>query len=78
MEVSGQLHASAALTLGKEPHDIHWIEEVWVGPRTGLVTVERSLLVHFSEMGPVLPCWLETATILGRGKRKFVSTLRPD
>jgi hypothetical protein len=41
MEVSGQLHASAALTLGKEPRGIHWIEEGWVGPRAGLVSMER-------------------------------------
>jgi hypothetical protein len=32
MEVSGQLHASAALPLGKEPPTTHWIGG-WVGPR---------------------------------------------
>jgi len=37
MEVSGQLHAPAALYEGKAPRN-HWIEG-WVGPRAGLDTV---------------------------------------
>jgi hypothetical protein len=40
LEVSGQLHAPAALALGKEPSDTHWIGG-WVGPRAGLDDVEK-------------------------------------
>jgi len=40
MEVSGQLHAPATLTPGKNPYDTHWIGG-WVGPRAGLDTVVK-------------------------------------
>jgi hypothetical protein len=44
MEVSGQLHAPAALTPGKEPPRSHWIGG-WVGPRAGLDrVVKRKIL----------------------------------
>jgi hypothetical protein len=39
MEVSGQLHASAALPPEKAA-GIHWIDG-WVGPRAGLEAVEK-------------------------------------
>jgi len=35
MEVSGQLHAPAALSPGESTHGTHWIGG-WVGPRSGL------------------------------------------
>jgi hypothetical protein len=35
MEVTGQLHALAALPTGKEPPGTHWIGG-WVGPRAVL------------------------------------------
>jgi hypothetical protein len=40
MEVSGQLHAPAALPPGKEPPGTHCIGG-WVGPRTVLDTVVK-------------------------------------
>jgi hypothetical protein len=40
MEMSGQLHAPAALTPGKSPPDTHWIGG-WVGPRNGLEDVKK-------------------------------------
>jgi hypothetical protein len=40
MEVSGQLHAQAALCPGKRAPSTHWIGG-WVGPRTGLDTVVK-------------------------------------
>jgi hypothetical protein len=40
LEVSGQLHAPAALPSRKEPPGIHWIGG-WVGPRGGLDDVEK-------------------------------------
>jgi hypothetical protein len=39
MEVSGQLHAAAALTSGKEPPGTHWAGG-WVGPRAGVDAME--------------------------------------
>jgi hypothetical protein len=39
LEVSGQLHAPAALPPGKEPPGTHWIGG-WLCPRTGLDEVE--------------------------------------
>jgi hypothetical protein len=41
MEVTGQLHALAALLLGKEPPSIHWIGG-WMGLRAGLDMVSKS------------------------------------
>jgi len=38
MEVSGQLHAPAALLPRKESPGTHWIGG-WVGPRAGILTV---------------------------------------
>jgi len=40
MEVSGQLHAPAALPTGKDPLVTHWIEG-WMGPRAGLEAVVK-------------------------------------
>jgi hypothetical protein len=40
MEVSGQLHAPAALPPGKEPLVPHWIGG-WVGPRAVLDAVVK-------------------------------------
>jgi hypothetical protein len=45
MEVSYQLHAQAALSLGKEPPGIRRVGG-WVGPRVGLDTGESILLYH--------------------------------
>lgn len=42
MEVSGQLHALAALPPGNNP-DTHWIG-VWVGPKASLDVLQKSLL----------------------------------
>jgi len=40
MEVSGQLHATAALLPGKDPAGTRWIGG-WVDPRAGLDTVAK-------------------------------------
>jgi hypothetical protein len=40
LEVSGQLHAPAALTHGKTAPSTHWTGG-WVGPRTGLHDMEK-------------------------------------
>jgi hypothetical protein len=40
MEVSGQLHAPAALPPEKDPPGTHWIGG-WVGPRAGLDMVSK-------------------------------------
>jgi len=40
MEMSGQLHAPAALPAGERALGILWIGG-WVGPRVGLGTVEK-------------------------------------
>jgi hypothetical protein len=45
MEVSGQLHASAALPPGKDA-STHWMEG-WVGPRASLDVIEISLVTGF-------------------------------
>jgi hypothetical protein len=42
MELSGQLHALAALHPGKEPSGTHCIGG-WVGPRASLDAVEKNL-----------------------------------
>jgi hypothetical protein len=46
MEMSSQLHFSAALLSGEIAFDIHWIGG-WVGSRVGLETVEKR---------KILPC----------------------
>jgi hypothetical protein len=43
MEVSSQLHASAALPPGLRARDTHWIGD-WVDSRAGLDPMEISLL----------------------------------
>jgi hypothetical protein len=43
MEVSGQLHAPAALPFGGRAPSTHWIGG-WVGPRAGLDTGEENSL----------------------------------
>jgi hypothetical protein len=48
MEVSGQLHAPAALPPGKEPLVLNWIGG-WVGPIVSLVAVEKRKILHCRE-----------------------------
>jgi len=48
MEVSGELHASAALLPGEEPSSTHWIG-CRVGPRAGLdelCLIKRRILFY--------------------------------
>jgi hypothetical protein len=54
MEVSGQLHAPAALLPGERSLSIRWIEG-WVGPRAGLDDVEKRkfLTVQGLELWPL-------------------------
>jgi hypothetical protein len=40
MEVSGQLHSLAALPVKERAHCTHWTGD-WVGPRPGLVAMEK-------------------------------------
>jgi hypothetical protein len=55
MEVSGQLHASAALPSGKEPPGTHWIGG-WVGPRAVLdAVVKRKIPSPCRESNPRTP-----------------------
>jgi hypothetical protein len=52
MEVSGQLHAPAALTPGKESLGTHWIGG-WVGPRAVLdAVVNRTIPSPRRESNP--------------------------
>jgi hypothetical protein len=51
MEVSGQLHAPAALPPGKESPGIHWIGG-WVGPRAGLDATEKREALHCRKSNP--------------------------
>jgi hypothetical protein len=44
MEVSGQLHALAALPSGERTPVTHWIGG-WMDPRTGLDDVEKSIFL---------------------------------
>jgi hypothetical protein len=55
MEVSGQLHASAALPPGERAPDTHWIEG-WLGPRAVLdAVVKRTILSPRRESNPRIP-----------------------
>jgi hypothetical protein len=45
MQVSSQLHVMAAVPLGKEPPNIHYIGS-WEGPRASLDAVEKKNLLH--------------------------------
>jgi hypothetical protein len=55
MEVSGQLHARAALLLGKVPPGTHWIGG-WVGPRAVLdAVVKRKIPSPSRESNPTIP-----------------------
>jgi hypothetical protein len=55
MEVSGQVHAPAALTPGKEPLGTHWVGG-WVGPRAVLDTVvKRKIPSLHRESNPRTP-----------------------
>jgi hypothetical protein len=55
MEVSGQLHAPAALLPRKEPPATHWIGG-WVGPRAVLdVVVKRKIPSPHRESNPRTP-----------------------
>jgi hypothetical protein len=51
LEVSGKLHAPAALPPEKELPDIYWIEG-WVDPRTGLHDVKRKNLAPIETQTP--------------------------
>jgi hypothetical protein len=51
MEVSGQLHAPAALPLDKNVASTHWIG-VWVGIRACLEAVEKRKILHCRESNP--------------------------
>jgi hypothetical protein len=51
MEVSGQRHASAALTWGEIAPGTHWIGS-WVGPRAGLDDVEIRKVLLLQEIEP--------------------------
>jgi len=45
MEISGQLHAPAALTARERAHGTHWIGG-WVGPRSSLdMVAKRKILI---------------------------------
>jgi hypothetical protein len=55
MEVSGELHAPAALLPGKEPPNTHWIGG-WVGPRAILdAVVKRKIPSPRRESDPRTP-----------------------
>jgi hypothetical protein len=55
MEVSGQLHDTAALLPRKEP-PIHTGKAGWVDPRAGLdAVVKRKIPTLFQEMNPRTP-----------------------
>jgi hypothetical protein len=55
MEVSGQLHAPAALPPGKEPPGTHWIGG-WVGPGAVLdAVVKRKIPSPRRETNPRTP-----------------------
>jgi hypothetical protein len=49
MEVSGQLHAPAALPPAKEPAVRNWIEG-WLDPRAGLDDVEKRKFLTLPEL----------------------------
>jgi hypothetical protein len=52
MDVNGQLHAPAALSLEKEPHGSHWIG-VWIVSRDGLeAVVKRKIPAPAGESNP--------------------------
>jgi hypothetical protein len=51
MEVSGQLHAPAALPPGKGPPGTRWMGG-WVGPRAGLDAVENRKILPLLGIKP--------------------------
>jgi hypothetical protein len=51
MEMSGQLHAPAALAPGASETGIHYIEG-WVGPRVGLDVMENKNFSLYRESNP--------------------------
>jgi hypothetical protein len=53
MEVSGQLHAPAALPPGERAPGTHWIR-CWVSPRVGLDVVEERKILHCRGIEPGL------------------------
>jgi len=54
MEVSGQLHAPAALLPGKEPPGTHWIGG-WLGLRAGLdAVVKRKYPSPYRDLTPII------------------------
>jgi hypothetical protein len=65
MEVSGKLHALAALPPRERALGTHWIGG-WVGPRVGLDAVEKRQILHNWESNP------------GRRARKLYRLSYPD
>jgi hypothetical protein len=53
MEVSGQLHAPAALLPMEGASDTHWIGG-WVDPRVGMNSVEKRRIMHCRGWNPGL------------------------
>jgi hypothetical protein len=72
MEVSGQLHASAALPTGKSPPSTHWIGG-WVDPRVGLDAVEKRKILHCRESNPGRPDRRCTDRAIPTPKTAYVS-----
>jgi hypothetical protein len=65
MEVSGQLHAPAALLQDKQPPGTHWIEG-WVGPRAGLDgMIKRKNPCTWQQSNPGGPTRSLVATLTG-------------
>jgi hypothetical protein len=54
MEVNGQLHTSATLTMGARPLQTHCIRG-WVGPRASLDSMEKKNLLLLSELNLSCP-----------------------
>jgi hypothetical protein len=67
MEVSGQLHDSATVPLGKDP-GTHWIGS-WVGPRAGLDVTEKRKILPLPGMEP-------RPTILTHTNRQKTSSMQ--
>jgi hypothetical protein len=51
MEMSGQLHTSAALPLGETASSAHWFEGR-ASPRAGLDAVEKRKVLPYRESNP--------------------------
>jgi hypothetical protein len=73
MEVSYQLHAPAALPLGRE-HPYPWIGG-WVDPRVSLVVVEKRKMLHSRESNPGRPARSPSLYIYFTKKERSNDTL---